>query len=142
MDGNKYWPLGWNWWQYKLRCPSGIKPPSKEKHPPSESSAPALSTTPLTPSALKSCSLFEAKDGWGGGRQSWGPCCIIASHNRSAVNSWSHVRALQRYKCGARWGNCKGVKLNKLVSEWSVAELKFRLKIIIINMNRVLTELY
>ena len=112
MDGNKHWPLGWNWWQCKLRCPTGNKSASKEKHPPSESSAPALSSTPLTPSAFKSCGLYKIKDGWGGGRKSWGPCSVTTSHYWGVIHSRSHAGTLQGYKCGAGWGNCKGMKLS------------------------------
>ena len=125
MDGIKHWPLGWNWWQCELWCPCRNNPSSEEKHTQSESSASALPSAPLAPSACQPCSVFKAKDGWHGGWQSGGPCCIFAGHNRSVIHGRSHAGALQRHKCRAGWGNCKGVSgeinrdfnLNKLLSQ-------------------------
>ena len=109
MDGIKHWPLGWNWWQCKLWCPCRNNPSSEEKHTQSESSASALPSAPLALSACQPRSGFKAKDGWHGGWQSGGPCCIFAGYNRSVIHGRSHARALQRHKCRAGWGNCKGV---------------------------------
>ena len=106
MDGNKHRPLGWNWRQYKLW--SSSKSTSKKKHSQSEPSPSALCSTTFSPSTIEPCCLFTTQNGWSGGWESGGPCRITASNHGGVIYSRSHAGALQRYKCWARWGNCKG----------------------------------
>ena len=101
--------MGWNWWQCELWCPSSKKPSPKKKHASCKSSAPTISQTTFTSSPWQSHSCAKVAIGWCCGWQSWWPCSIVASYNRGPVYCRSYAGALQRYKCRARWGNCKGL---------------------------------